>query len=143
MKVKKGEFYRNKWNKYVSKVIGVNSTTVTLGTINDGVIETQSIVDFGNNWTPCTTIYQFKETIAKCFERDDDYESAVITLMGDTIRVDIDDEIIEFSIDHNDMLKVFCTDEVRDALSLEQNITRFLLDDTAEVINVIASLFKD
>lgn len=142
MKARIGKYYRSKFNHYVAKVIDVNMRTITMETINANVIETIARENFDENWIPCTTIYDFRNTIRECFAREDDYETT-ITLMGDTIRVDIDDEIITFSIDHNDMLKVYCTDEVRDALSLEYNITRFLLEDTFDVINVIASLFKD
>ena len=118
--MKVNEFYRHKWNKYVSKIVKVGSKYVELITLNCDVPEKILKEHFDNNYVPCTTIYDFRTTVETAFE------GAEVLFMGECIRVNIDGECIEFSIDHNNMLKVYVSDTIRDALSLTYNVTRFL-----------------
>ena len=62
--------------------------------------------------------------------------------MGDTIRVDVDNTRLEFSIDHNNKLKVQYSDDVKDELHFEYNVKRFLLEDVDDVLHLFANLFE-
>ena len=134
--MKKGEYYRHKWNKYVSRITDVKRDKVQLEIINSGVVETIRKENFEDNYTPCTTIYDWECEIQRAFP------FGVIKLMGDTIRVDVDDSRIEFSIDYNGMLKAQYSDDIKEAIDTEYNVTRFLLEDANDVIELFANLFE-
>ena len=135
MKAKVGEFYRHKFNKYVSKVTKVGRNKVELVTLNSNVVESIDRENFDLNYEEVTTIYQFRKHIEEAFDFGD------IKLMGDTIRVDVDDSRLEFSIPNN-QLKVQFTDDIKDAVDSETNILRFLIEDVNEVITMFADLFE-
>ena len=132
--MRKGEYYFNKFNKYVEQITKVGQT-VELQNIM-GVTSIIKLEHFNDNYVKCNSIYEYKNTIAEKFKR------GKVQYFADGIKVDIDDERIIFSIEDKD-LKVYMTDEVKDALNLEYNITRFLLRDIFEVINTIADLFEE
>ena len=48
--MKKGEYYRHKWNKYVSKITNVRGDIVELKTVNSSVTETIDRLHFDNNY---------------------------------------------------------------------------------------------
>ena len=131
-----GEFYRHKFNKYVSKVTKVGRGRVELETLNSGVTEFIARENFNLNYEPVTTIYQFRKDV------ENEFDFGKISLMGDTIRVDVDDSRIEFSI-YDEQLKVQFTDDIKEAVESDTNIMYFLLEDTFEVITMLASLFTD
>ena len=58
-----GEFYRHKFNKYVSKVTKVGRGRVELETLNSRVTEFIARENFNLNYEPVTTIYQFRKDI--------------------------------------------------------------------------------
>lgn len=132
--MKVGEYYFHKFNKYVEKITKIGST-IELISVN-GVTSKIKLENFSDNYVKCGSIYEYKTTIEKAFSHGH------IDYFADGVRVDIDDERITFSLE-DDMLKVEMTDEVRDALNLEYNITYFYIKDVFEVINTIASLFED
>lgn len=132
--MKVGEYYFNKFNKYVEKVTKIGQT-VKLQSIT-GIESTIKLEYFNDNYVKCNSIYQYRDTIATLFKR------GKVEYFADGIKVDIDDERIIFSIE-DDNLKVDITDEVKEALGLEYNVTRFLLTDAFEVINTIADLFTE
>ena len=132
--MKKGEFYFHKFNKYVEQVTKVGSVIEMQNIM--GVKSTIKAEHFNDNYKKCNSIYEYKNTIAERFKR------GTIQYFADGIKVDIDDERIIFSIDE-DNLKIDVTDEVKDALNLEYNITMFLVRDIFEVINTIADLFEE
>ena len=63
--------------------------------------------------------------------------------MGDTIRIDVDDSRIEFSVSYDNQLKVQFSDDIKEAVDADSNTMYFLLEDTFDVITMIASLFED
>jgi hypothetical protein len=132
--MKIGEYYFSKFNKYVAQITKTGRE-IELQSIM-GVKSTISAEYFNDNYIKCNSIYQYRDTIAERFKR------GKVEYFADGIKVDIDDERIIFSIE-DDNLKVDMTDEVKDALNLEYNITRFLLRDLFEVINTIADLFTE
>ena len=132
--MKVGEYYFHKYNKYVERITKIGST-IELISVN-GVTSKIKLENFSENYTKCGSIYEYKNTIEKAFSH------GRTEYFADGIRVDIDDEQITFSLD-DDMLKVDMTDEVKDALNLQYNITYFYLNDIFEIINTIASLFED
>lgn len=136
MKAKVGEFYRHKFNKYVSKVTKIGRNKVELVTLNCDVAESIDRENFDANYEEVITIYQFRKDIEKAFD------FGKVSLMGDTIRVDVDDSRIEFSIPDS-QLKVQFSDDVKEAIEVETNIMYFLLEDTFDVITMLASLFTD
>lgn len=135
MKAKVGEFYRHKFNKYVSKVTKVGRNKVELVTLNSNVAEAIDRENFDLNYEEVTTIYQFRKHIEEAFD------FGTIKLMGDTIRVDVDDSRLEFSIPNN-QLKVQFTDDIKEAVDSETNILRFLIEDVNEVVTMFADLFE-
>ena len=135
MKAKVGEFYRHKFNKYVSKVTKVGRNKVELVTLNSNVTESIDRENFDLNYEEVTTIYQFRKHIEEAFS------FGVVRLMGDTVRVDVDDSRIEFSIPNN-QLKVQFTDDIKEAVDSETNILRFLIEDVNEVVTMFADLFE-
>lgn len=136
--MKVNEFYRHKWNKYVSKVVKVTRTNVELVTLNCNVAESISKENFELNYEPVVTIYQFRKTIEEAFSFGN------VSLMGDAIRVDVDDSRIEFSVGfNNSRLEVYFTDDVKEAVESDTNTMYFLLEDTFDIINMLASLFTD
>lgn len=134
--MKVNDFYRHKWNKYVSKITRVGRSEVELVTLNCNVAEKISKDDFYNNYEPVVTVYQFRKDIETAFD------FGKVSLMGDTIRVDVDDSRIEFSIP-GEQLKVYFSDDVKEAVEADTNIMYFLLEDTFDVITMLASLFTD
>ena len=138
MKAKVNEFYRHKWSKYTSKVTKVGRDYVELVTLKCNVPEKIKKEHFNENYEPTVTIYQFRKDIESAFD------FGKVTLMGDTIRVDVDDSRIEFSINYEgDKLKTYLSDDVRDAVESDTNIMYFLIEDTYEVIDLLVSLFTD
>lgn len=135
MKAKVGEYYRHRWNKYVSKVTKVTRSNVTLKVVNSGVTEYIHTDNFDMNYTPCTTIYQWRDTI------EDLFKSCEVWLMGDTIRVAKDTTIIYFCIDIKNRLSVSYTDDIKKLIDAESNMLKFLIEDADEVIPMFADLF--
>lgn len=131
--MKKGEYYRHKWNKYVSKIISIHGDAIELKTINSGVTETIDRQHFNNNYEPCITIYQWRKTIESAFA------DCEIHLMGDCVRANKDTTIIDFSIS-NDKLVVCVTDDIKKLMGIEHNLLRYDIDDAEEIINSFASL---
>lgn len=135
--MKKNEFYRHKWNKYVAKITDVKRDRVELKTVNSGVTETISKENFDLNYVPCVTIHEWRNTISDVFSFGD------VLLMGDTVRVKVDDTIVDFSIDSSNQFAVCFTDDVKEAIEADSNIMRFLLEDADEVIDMFADLFTE
>lgn len=133
MKAKVGEYYRHKWNKYVSKVTAVKRGHVELTTVNSGVSEYIHTDNFDMNYEPCVTIYQWRKTIESAFT------NCEIHLMGDCVRANKDTTIIDFSIS-NDRLTVCVTDDIKKLMGAEHNIFRYNLDEADEIINLFANL---
>lgn len=133
--MKVNEFYRHKWNKYVSKVTKVGLYDVELKTVYSGVTEKIAIENFYLNYDPCETIYKWRETIEELFS------FAKIRFMGNAIRINADESEIEFSIE-DDMLVTQFTDDIKEAVESETNLLRFLLEDADEVILMFANLFE-
>lgn len=133
--MKKGEYYRHKWNKYVSKITNIRGDIVELKTINSEVTETIDRQHFDSNYEPCATIYQWRKTIESAFA------NCEIHLMGDCVRVNCDTTIVDFSIS-DDILVVCFTDDVKEAVESDTNILRFLIEDADEVITMFAELFE-
>lgn len=136
MRAKVGEYYRHKWNKYISKVTKVSLHTVELKTVYSGVTDVINVEHFDMNYEPAVTIYQWRNTFDKLFSFGD------IQLFGDCIRVKVDDTVIDFSIKDNNRLVVCFTDDVKEAVESETNILRFLIEDADEVITMFADLFE-
>ena len=136
MKVKVGEYYRHKWNKYILKVTKVSLHTVELKTVYSGVFESVKIENFDMNYEPAITIYQWRKTIKELFSFGE------IQLFGDCVRVKVDDTIIDFSINADKMLTVCFTDDVKEAVDADINILRFLIEDADDVIQSFADLFE-
>ena len=132
--MKVGEYYFHKYNKYVERITKIGNI-IELISVN-GVTSKIKLENFSENYTKCGSIYEYKNTIEK------EFSHGHTEYFADGIRVNIDDEQITFSLD-DDMLKVDMTDEVKDALNLQYNITYFYLNDIFEIINTIASLFED
>ncbi len=135
MKAKVGEFYRHKWNKYVSKVTNVGLHKVELKTVNSGVSETIAVENFDSNYEPCVTIYQYRETL------EDMFSFGKISFMGNTIQVNVDDSRLEFSL-ADDRMEVQFTDDIKEAVESDTNILSFLIEDADEVITMFADLFE-
>lgn len=136
MKAKVGEYYRHKWNKYVSKVTKVSLYTVELKSVYSGVSESIKVENFDMNFEPAITIYQWRNTFEKLFSFAD------IQLFGECVRIKVDDTVVDFSIKNNDRLVVCFTDDIKEAVESETNILRFLLEDADEVITMFADLFE-
>ena len=135
--MKKGEYYRHKWNKYVSKIIDMKHTYIELKTINSGVTEFIHPEYFNQNYTPCITIYHWQDTIKDIYDFADE-----VIARGDTIRVRVNDSILDFSVnDVQDEFKVYCSDDIKEAYELDYNVTRFLLEDADEIIPMFADFF--
>jgi len=135
--MKKNEFYRNKWNYYVAKITDVKRDKVELLAVNSGVCETIARENFELNYTPCTTIYQWRKTLEQMFS------FATIKFIGDSIRVLVDDTRLDFSISINNMFTVSFTDDIKKTLGADTNILRFLLEDADTIIQSFAELFKE
>ena len=132
-----GEFYRHRYNHYVSKVTNVGRKSIELETLNCSVAEKIDRENFNLNYEPVVTIYQFRKTIEEAFY------FGKTKLMGDTIRIDVDDSRIEFSVSYDNQLKVQFSDDIKEAVDADSNTMYFLLEDTFDVITMIASLFED
>lgn len=136
MKAKVGEYYRHKWNKYILKVTKVTLHTVELKTVYSGVAESVKVENFDANYEPAITIYQWRKTIKELFSFGD------IQLFGDCVRVKVDDTVIDFSIDKDNMLTICFTDDIKEAVEAETNVLRFLIEDADDVIQSFADLFE-
>lgn len=134
--MKKGEFYRSKWNKYVVRVTDVKWDYVELMSILSKTTERIKKENFDMNFESCDTIYKWRQTIESAFSFGE------IQLIGDAVRVKVDTTIIDFSIDVNDMLVVSFTDDIKEAVESDKNILRFLIEDADEVISMFADLFE-
>lgn len=135
--MKKNEFYRNKWNYYVAKITEVKRDRVELIAVNSGVRETIARENFDLNYTPCTTIYQWRKTLEQMFS------FATIKFIGDSIRVLVDDTKLDFSISISNMFTVSFTDDIKEAIDADTNMLRFLLEDADTVIQSFAELFEE
>lgn len=133
--MKVGEFYRNRFNKYVSQITKVGRNEIELVTLHSNTPEKIKREHFDNNYEEIVTVYQFEKDIREAFSFGE------VKLMGDTIQVNVDDSRIEFSI--TNQLKVYFSDDIKEAVDSETNIMYFLLEDAFDVINMLASLFTD
>lgn len=135
--MKKNEYYRHKWNKYVVKIIDVRRTDVEMKTVSSGVVETISKENFDMNYELCTDIYKWKDTIEELFN------FGKVSCMGPAVKVVVDDSWLEFSIgQYSDLLAVQFSDDIKEAVESEYNIMEFLVDDADEVIHMFADLFE-
>lgn len=140
MKAKVGEYYRHRWNKYVSKVTAVKRGQVELTVVNSGVVESVSTDNFELNYEPVLTIYQWRKTI------EDVYSFANVLFRGDTIVVEVDDSRIDFRLTNNlnnQRLIAHFTDDLKEAMDLYSNTLEFLIEDADEAIRLFAELFEE
>lgn len=136
MKAKVGEYYRHKWNKYISKVIAIKKGHVELITLNSGVSEYIHIDNFDMNYEPCNTIYELRPLIESSFSFSE------IQTFVDCVRIKVNNTVIDFSIDYNNRFTVCFTDDVKHRINAEKNVLKFLLDDADEVISMFAEFCR-
>lgn len=138
--MKTNEYYRHKWNKYVSKVTNVKRDKVELTVVNSGVAEVIAKDDFELNYEPVLTIYQWRKTIEEL------YPFAEILFVGDTIQINVEDSRIDFRLTNNlsnQRLIARFTDDLKEAMDLYTNTLEFLVEDAEEAIKLFAELFED
>lgn len=138
--MKQNEFYRHKWNHYVSKVTKVTNHKIELTVVNSGVSETIDRESFELNYEPVLTIYQWRKTI------EDLYPFADIVFRGDTIQVSVDDSRIDFRLTNNlnnQRLIAHFTDDLKEVMELYSNTLEFLLEDADDAIKLFAELFEE
>lgn len=138
--MKTNEYYRHKWNKYVSKVTNVKRDKVELTVVNSGVAEVIAKNDFELNYESVLTIYQWRKTIEAL------YPFAEILFVGDTIQINVEDSRIDFRLTNNlsnQRLIARFTDDLKEAMDLYTNTLEFLVEDAEEAIKLFAELFED
>lgn len=138
--MKVGDFYRHKWNKYISKVTNVKRDKVELIVVNSGVSECISADIFEMNYEPVLTIYQWRKTIETI------YSFAKVIFRGDTIVIEVDDSLIEFRLTnnlHNQRLIAHFSDDLKEAMELYSNTLEFLIEDADDAIRLFADLFEE
>lgn len=138
--MKANEYYRHKWNKYVSKVTNVKRDKVELTVVNSGVAEVIAKDDFELNYEPVLTIYQWRKDIEEL------YPFAKILFVGDTIQITVDDSRIDFRLTNNlnnQRLIAHFTDDLKEAMELTTNTLEFLVEDAEEAIKLFAELFEE
>ena len=135
------DYYRHKWNKYISKITNVTRNNVELVAINSGVAETISKENFGLNYEPVLTIYQRRKDIEQIYSF-----ATKILFVGDTIQVTVDDSRIDFRLTNNlndQRLIAHFTDDLKEAMELYSNTLEFLVEDAEEAIKLFAELFEE
>ena len=136
--MKTGEYYKHKWNKYISKITGVKRNKIELVIINSGVKEEISIENFNLNYVPCKTIHDWRKVI------DEAFPNTEICAYGDAIRVKINDSILDFSLTYDETQLTACyTDDIKEIIEADTNILRFSLEDANEIINMFAELILE
>lgn len=135
------DYYRHKWNKYISKITNVTRNNVELVAINSGVAETINKENFGLNYEPVLTIYQWRKDIEQIYSF-----ATKILFVGDTIQVTVDDSRIDFRLTNNlndQRLIAHFTDDLKEAMELYSNTLEFLVEDAEEAIKLFAELFEE
>lgn len=135
------DYYRHKWNKYISKITNVTRNNVELVAINSGVAETISKENFDLNYEPVLTIYQWRKDIEQIYSF-----ATKILFVGDTIQVTVDDSRIDFRLTNNlndQRLIAHFTDDLKEAMELYSNTLEFLVEDAEEAIKLFAELFEE
>ena len=136
----KGEYYFNKFNKYVEQVANVGDE-IEMHNLA-GVVSTIKPEYFNDNYVKCNGIYDYKEEIDKRFDtKTTEYGSYHIT-------VHVKDEAILLSVMYSltiksDCLKVYMSDTAREELGLKSTTTFFYLKDVLDVLDMIADLFEE
>lgn len=137
--MKVGEFYRNRFNHYVSQVTKVTDKVVTLTNIQ-GVSDDVKLENFHTNWSKANSIYQFETTIRSKFPSD-----FYLIKTEDSITVKSDDyEVpvsVEFSVDEGmdgTLVWLTMTDSIRDLIEVDDNVVAYHIEDMLDVISMIA-----
>lgn len=133
--MKTGEYYKSKWNGYVSKITNIYLDKIILKDVFTGIVDEVAITNFKMNWEPCISVYQWSDLFETLFTNQQ------IMYFSDTIKIKDDTSLVEFSIDDN-MLMVSFTDDVKEVVDSDSNTMRFLIDDANEVIEMFAELFE-
>lgn len=135
--MKRGEYYRHKWNKYVVKVTDIGRKQIHLNIVSSGVEEVIATENFEANYTPCVSIHQWRTTIDEMFSFADK-----IVALGNTIRMKCDESVIDFSMSDENLTLCF-TDDIKEAVEADTNTMRFLLEDADTVLEMFADLFVE
>lgn len=137
-----GEFYRNRFNHYVSQVTNVTDKIVTLTNIQ-GVSDCVRIENFHTNWSKVNNIFQFETTIRNQFP--DDF-TIKYSANGESIIAEYEYGNLlysaEFSIQNlgecNERFCVLVTDALKALLGLYSNSMDYKLEDALDAICMIA-----
>lgn len=133
--MKVGEFYYNRFNHYVSKVISVSTDIVMLKNEQD-VTDVVKIERFNMNWKPIHVVAELYDYIVESFPKSKIKCVSTYSPMG-IIIVGTKEKQVTFSVFDNS-IQIRHTDNV-----LQDVPDLFLIDDAEDVIDIIASLFYD
>ena len=133
--MKVGEFYRNRFNHYVSQVTEVTDKYVVLTNVQ-GVSDKVKVEHFPTNWSRVSKIHQFEHTIKSKFPKDFTYtiEDDFIVAESDAYEVPVS---IRFSEDGT-LIWLTVSDFVMGILEVDGNTVAYHLEDALDVINMIA-----
>lgn len=146
--MKVGEFYRNRFNHYVSQVTNVTDKVVTLTNVQ-GVSDNVKLENFRTNWSEVHSILQFETTIRNQFPDyfKIKYDSNEDTIVAEYDFKDIgfDNEVpyrIEFSIKNTNMISeefyISISDNLKSVFGWQYSDMRYEIENALDAICMIA-----
>lgn len=133
--MKVGEFYRNRFNHYISQVTNVTDKVVTLTNVQ-GVSDNVKLENFHTNWSEVNSVYQFETTIRSMFPNDFKFikDDDALTVYSEEYEVPVS---MTFSIE-DDYFWITMSDCIMGLLEVDYNSVAYNIEDALEVIYMIA-----
>jgi hypothetical protein len=133
--MKVGEFYRNRFNHYISQVTNVTDKVVTLTNVQ-GVSDNVKLENFHTNWSEVNSVYQFETTIRSMFPNDFKFikDDDALTVYSEAYEVPVS---MTFSIE-DDYFWITMSDCIMGLLEVDYNSVAYNIEDALEVIYMIA-----
>jgi hypothetical protein len=133
--MKVGEFYRNRFNHYISQVTNVTDSIVTLTNVQ-GVSDNVKLENFHTNWSEVNSVYQFETTIRSMFPNDFKFikDDDALTVYSEAYEVPVS---MTFSIE-DDYFWITMSDCIMGLLEVDYNSVAYNIEDALEVIYMIA-----